>query len=416
MNSRYTKWILFAAGALIKIDVNVGGRLALGELIMIAILPFALSSLPQLKKNRNLYLISQWLIVWMFGAILSDVLNHNSFDYMLKGFFRPVTCYAILISCFHLSYKNPRNIYYFFIGLLISGTQNILMPTDSRVGGADAVGTYQYYAYTYTPFFLGLCSVGGYYLYRKSIVAASILCITLGVIAFPIMSRTTASVLLLTGVLIYVSNKTNLTVNWRYKDVQLGKIIGTGFIIYCLAFYPYVYCAGNGLLGERQKEKFEHQYYASSLVQNPVGFLFAGRVETVGAMVRVARSPIIGNGSWPRRGDSNVVAAKLVGIDEDEISDNMFDFDYRDPGHSVFFGIWSQSGICVVPFFLLCLVYSLRMFKYVVAGGNRDIILITPYMLIFIFSFFFNNFNSTFRFELLLFPLLSYYYRTNQLQ
>lgn len=415
MLDRYANYVLFLSGAFIKLDVNIGGRLAVGELIMITVLPFAIKSIDTLQEEKEFRRILMGILIWMVGAVVSDIINYNTMDYLLKGFFRPVICFAIFVSCYYLSYRNPRNLYYFFFGLLISGFWNFMSPTDARVGGTAATGTYQYYAYSYTPFFLALASVGGYYLYQKSIMMASALCIVLGAIAFPIMSRTTASVLLVSGILIYISNNTNITMKWRYSDIAISKIIATSFLIYCLAFYPYTYCAAHGYLGERQQEKFEMQYNKSPLLQNPLGFLFAGRVETVGAMVRVARSPIIGHGSWPKRGNSNVIAAQLVGIDKDEISEKMFDFNYRDPGHSVFFGIWSQAGICVVPFFLLCFVSTLKLLKRVIAGGDREIILITPYMFIFVFSFFFNNFNSTFRFELLIFPLLSVYYRTGKL-
>ena len=409
------KWLLFFGGALIKIDVNIGGRLALGEILMFILLPFALEKIGYLKRFKELSSILSFLMLWIVGSLFSDIFNQNEFEYLLKGVFRPITCITILIVCFALSYKRPKNLFYFFIGLFFSGIQNLLLPTDVRGGGTDAIGTYQYYAYTYTPFFLGLASFGSYLLYKRSILLASALCVVLGLIAFPIMSRTTASVLLLSGVLIYISNKTIITKRWQYKEISVAKLLFSIFFLYLMAFYPYTFFAGHGYLGERQKEKFEDQYYKSEFTQNPIGFLFSGRTETVGAMVRVTRSPIIGLGSWPKRGDSNIVALRIVGADISESSDILIDPNVRDIGHSVFFGMWSQSGIFVIPAFFLCFFYSLKLFKIVVAGGERDVLLITPYMLIFIFSFLFNNFNSTFRFEFMIFPLLYVYYRKNLL-
>lgn len=410
------KWILFLCGALLKFDVTIGGRLALGEIILLVLLPKTIKCLSSLKKEQYLSKIYKWLLIWFVGAIVSDIINKNSFDFILKGAFRPVICIVILISCYALSYKRPKNLLYFFFGLLVSGFINFIHPLDIRAGDGGSNDGYQYYAYVYTPFFYGLASVGGYWLYKKSILAASTLCVILGIIALPILSRTTASALLLSGIILYVSNKTKLTRNWKAQEMPIGKILLLLFLTYCMAFYPYVYFAKNGMMGERQKEKFEMQYNRSPLVQNPIGFLLSGRVETVGAMIRVARSPIIGYGSWPPRGDSNVVAAKLVGIDESEISDKTFDFTYRDPGHSVFFGIWSQAGICVVPFFLICLSCILKLYGYIISGGRREAILIMPYAFWFVFSFIFNNFNSQFRFELLIFPIMYLYYKTERLK
>lgn len=410
MSDKYCKLWLLAAGSLIKIDVNIAGRLALGEILMLILLPYSIQCLSELRQNKNLDKIFISLILWIIGCCLSDLINENEFQYFLKGVFRPVICITNFLGCFALSYKNPSNLYYFFVGLFFSGLQNFIVPTDSRAGGEEAVGAYQYYAYTYTPFFLGLASLGGYLLAKKSIVAASMLCIMLGSIAFPIMSRTTASVLLLSGILIYSINKFSLFA--KLNNISNTKIILVIFSLYLLAFYPYTYCAKNGYLGERQKDKFEAQYNKSSITQNPIGFLFAGRTESVGAMVRTVRSPIIGNGSWPPRGNSNLIAARLVGIDETEVSKKMLDPQVRDIGHSVFFGMWSQAGICVVPFFLLCFSNTLKLFRETL-NGNYETILIVPYLLIFLFSFFFNNFNSTFRFELVIFPLLYQFYQAD---
>ena len=410
MPIKYAQFILFLVGALIKLDVNIGGRLAVGELLLIAIFPFAISTFAKILNDRQL----RWFIVgafaWMIGAALSDFIVGNSFEYFLKGFIRPVLCLITFVDCYYLSYKNPKNLYAFFFGLLISGIWNIISPTDFRTGGNDAIGTYQYYAYAYTPFFIALASVGGYYLAKKSLYASVILCLVLGVIVFPIMSRTTASVLLISGIVILLSYKSKIFRSWKIREIGLGKIFLSGFILYCLIFYPYVFLAKNGYIGERQQDKFEAQYYKSELVQNPIGFLFAGRMETVGAMIRVANSPIVGNGSWPKRGDSNLKAAQLVGFYPKEVTNKVFDPEFRDPGHSVLFGIWSQSGILVVPFLLMCFVFSLKLLKYVFLGYDYYLILIIPYIFQFLYSFVFNNFNSVFRVELVLFPLLYVYY------
>ena len=409
MNDKYCKLWLLAAGSLIKIDVNITGRLALGEMLMLILLPYSIQCISELRQYKALNKIFVSLILWIIGCCLSDLINHNELQYFLKGVFRPIICITNLLGCFALSYKRPGNLYYFFIGLFISGVQNYILPTDSRAGGEEAIGHYQYYAYAYTPFFLGLASFGGYLLAKRSITTASILCIILGIIAFPIMSRTTASVLLLSGILIYCINK--FPVFEKVNNIGITKIILVIFSLYLVAYYPYIYCAKNGYLGERQKEKFETQYNKSPLTQNPIGFLFAGRTESVGAMVRTAQSPIIGNGSWPKRGNSNMIAARLVGIDESEVSKSLLDPQKRDIGHSVFFGMWSQAGICVVPFFLLSFSATLKLFRETLKGYSETI-LIVPYLLIFLFSFFFNNFSSTFRFELVIFPILFQYYQT----
>ena len=91
------KWLLFFGGALIKIDVNIGGRLALGEILMFILLPFALEKIGYLKRFKELSSILSFLMLWIVGSLFSDIFNQNEFEYLLKGVFRPITCITILI-------------------------------------------------------------------------------------------------------------------------------------------------------------------------------------------------------------------------------------------------------------------------------------------------------------------------------
>jgi hypothetical protein len=402
---------MLLVGALMKVDVFLLGRFALGELLLLALLPFALGSLGQLLSHR----FFKWLIIsiglWMLGVVLSDVVNRNYLELFLRGFARPLVCLLILIPGHFLMKKNPRAIIWFFFGLCIAGIVNFLVPTDFRAtdGGGGGI-SYKEFAFVWTPAAFGIVSVGGYFLYRFSAILSGLFQISCGIAAAPFFSRTTAAVFFVSGLIIVVSAilprlRHMFILNGRIKRGSVAKFCLAGVIAFCLMYYLYAFTAKAGLLGDYQYLKFVNQ---SNMIfgNTPWGMLMAGRHYTLGAIFRIIENPIFGAGSWPYAGEAIAKAIETLGMPVDM---NVADPFARDPGHSVFFGIWAQSGLLVLPCFFTLIAVIPRLFVHVIFVNTPLKALLLVYFISFTFSFFFNNFNSLMRVEMMFFPLLYYY-------
>jgi hypothetical protein len=77
----------------------------------------------------------------------------------------------------------------------------------------------------------------------------------------------------------------------------------------------------------------------------------------------------------------------------------------RDIGHSVIFGIWAQNGLLVLPFLLMAFFITIKASIHILTLASPVKALVLIYFIIFIFGFFFNNFNSLTRFLLVFIPV-----------
>lgn len=401
-----------------RVDVNLFGRLALGEVVMILLFPIALHySYRKILRVQVFKRLFYYLILWSFGVFISDVLiNDSHLNLLVKGLGRPLIVIVHLFGFYYILSKDNKSFIYFFFGLFVSGLINYFVPTDFRAeeiienleGSTDDFG-YGYFAYVWTYLFYGIVSVGGYFLYKKSTFIAAIFQIIMGVISLPILSRTTGAVFILAGVLILSSKyfpyfKKLYIQNGVLVRGSITKTIFTGVLLFCIVFYGYAAAASTGVLGERQRLKYEAQS-ASYFGDTPWGFLMSGRHYTVGAIIRIIENPIFGSGSWPVQNDTMLKASRLLGQTP---SKEAWDPNKRELGHSVVFGMWAQAGILTLPFFYLSILLSIKFLVQIVFVNHEIKALILPYTLLFIFSVFFNNFNSLLRIELVLFPLVYY--------
>jgi hypothetical protein len=271
--------------------------------------------------------------------------------------------------------------------------------------------SYAYYAFVWTPLFYGLTTVGGYFIYKKSPLTSGIFQILMGAIAFPIMSRTTGSVFTISGLLVLV---TVLVPNLKRIFIYQGQLKQKslqhallGFLgMFIGVYYTYAFLAENGTLGERQYNKFISQT-SSSFGNTPWGVIMTGRHYTLGAILRISDNPIFGAGSWPRQEDTMFRACQILGkgLRERDMNPNK-----RELGHSVLFGMWAQSGPLVLPFFFIIIVRTFRFTIRLLFSNLPHLALLLPYLILFLFSIFFNNFNSVVRMQMITFPIMCHFY------
>lgn len=412
LNPTTSCFVMFLVGALLRIDVFIMGRLAVGELILIAVAPFTFQALLNKLSDPFYKKMVIFLVIWIVGVIMSDFVNQSAMPLFLRGIARPMLCLIILFPIYYFAHKDPRSLIYFFIGIGISGLINFIVPTDFRAvevaefaAGSGQTG-YQYYAYVYTPAAYALSSIVGYFLFRINPLLCGVFQIGLAAAVAPIMSRTSAAVFFLVGIIVIT---TYLIGGLRGFFIAQGRIRKSGVIKgLCVSalgafimYYLYAFLAMNQYLGEGQYNKFVMQ--SNTVFGNtPWGTLMAGRHYTVGAILRIIDNPIFGAGSWPFAGDHIVRAIELVG---GRVTAAQADPYIRDIGHSIIFGIWAQNGPLVLPFMIFAFVNIFRVTLHLVFTSNPFKVLFLCYLIVFSFGFFFNNFNSLSRVMMIIIPV-----------
>lgn len=401
--------VFFLIGALMRIDIYIIGRFSAGELLAIAIFPFALSALPQLMSVRALKYLVYGLILWVIGVIVSDIANQSYFFLFLRGLARPLICLVLLVVVYYLGTRNPRSFLFFFYGLFVSGIFNAIIPTDFRAEDLEVqvLSNYKYAAFVLTPLVLGIASIGAYLIYRFSPFLAGGFQIGMALLSLPYFSRTTSAALLCSGLAICTFSMFPFL---RGFFVDRGRLRAGSFtkaaVVVVLAFtafyYVYAYAASSGWMGERQASKFFAQ--SDTVFGNtPWGVIMAGRHYTLAAMLRVMEHGILGAGSWPFAEDYIFRALSMLGMYN--IPSTQMDPFVRDIGHSVVFGIWAQNGLLVLPFLLMAFFNTIKATIHILTFASPIKALVLIYFIIFNFGFFFNNFNSLTRFLIVFIPV-----------
>lgn len=409
--------MMFVVGALIRIDVFVLGRLAVGEMLLIAFFPVALKDMSQMLQVPFFKKLWWCLFLWLLGVIISDLVNQSNVELLMRGAARPVICGLILASGYSLICRDQRSIVYFFLGLFVSGFLNYFMPSDFRVDtevltGSIADTSYGQLAFLLTPLVYGVASVGGYLLYRVTPLFAGIFQIVVGVSVAALLSRTTAGVIVLAGLIIIGTMFFPILRTWffeggRLKGNSVFRLLMLMAVGFCLVYYVYAYAAGSGMMGERQYMKFMSQS-STGLGNTPWGVLASGRHYTVAAILRIIDNPIFGAGSWPYAGDTLVRTFELLGVLD--YREGMIDPFQREIGHSIVFGIWAQNGPLVLPCFVMVIYASLRLLLHLAFGRDPLKALLLIYIVTFLFTMFFNNFSSLARVQMMFFPLMYFFY------
>lgn len=400
-----------------RIDIFILGRLALGEILLIAIVPFSLQELPRMLRVPFFKQLIFCIFLWILGVVLSDFVNQSPFELFIRGAARPMICLLVLLSGHYLMSKDPRSVIYFFFGLLIAGILNFIKPADFRID-SDLIApelvnvSYGILAFLLTPLIFGIATVGGYLLYRVSPLFSGLAQIIIGVSVSAMLSRTTAAVFVLSGFIIIITSYVPAV---SYFFVRRGRIRPRAMVFlfvsvvvgFCAAYYIYAYFAGSGMMGERQYAKFISQ--TNTVFGNtPWGVLASGRHYTLAAILRIIENPFFGAGSWPYAGDTLIRTFEMLGFYG--VSERLTDPFQREIGHSILFGIWAQNGPLVLPCMLMVVYASLRLMIHAAFGRDPLRALLLIYLISFIFTMFFNNFNSLARVQMMFFPLIYFFY------
>lgn len=377
---KYT-FLLFLVGACARWDVNIVGRLALSEVLLVAYFPFAAMNLRRYLAIPQVRIIIGLSFLYLIGISVTDYFVGNFFELYIRGAVRPIIIGIIFFSFLDLTVRAPKGLPFFFAGLVVSGLQNFFYSVDFRAEFAVA-GSYRDVAFRYTALVLSGAFFGGYLLSRVSIMGTGLFYIVAGGVFSQFGSRTSGILLVATGFIflgykyfqargIHRGVKINFKAFLKYGIVGLVVLIGT--------LYLYTYSAPRGYLGERVQSKFEDQSQ-SVLGATPLGLVLTGRYHLLSNSLMIMEKPILGHGSWPVEGPYIIEALRLLGesMSESAMAGGAL---ARGTGHSIILGGGSNHGLIGLIYWGAIFFFVIKLLIYYLRFETRYSILMVPLLI-----------------------------------
>lgn len=392
---RLEDWLLLLIGATMRIDLYFVGRLALSEVISIIVVGLFLGRVRRAFRPRSAQVFFGFLGLWIFAVLLSDFVNQTQTALMLRGLARPIIIGLMFLALFVLLEGKPSAVIFLFFGLVLAGAQNAVVPTDFRAEDLTDSDSYAYFAFVYTPLLVFGTAMLAWLVYPYHRLMSAAVLITIGFLSLVGFSRTTSSMLMLSGILITWGSLFRLSAHeyWhRESFVKKGRFLLLLLVVSVFFLQLYVNFAVDGVMGERIQAKVISQ--TSRPTDFPLLNMFlTGRHYNISNYLMIRENPLFGTGSWPLTGNYDYQSLLLVGAD---INDNFLDSlgSRRGTGHSILLGGWANYGPLSVPFWVYIIAKTIRFLKVSYTTERRLFVVILLPMLLFLFAIIFNNLNS----------------------
>jgi hypothetical protein len=290
---------VFIIGLLTYIQVRVLGTFGIAELIALSAFPF-IKPFKQFKDPR-VKRLGSYLLLGVFGLIISNIYNDVSLEKSLKGTFFLLMLYIDIPFVYWMLKDNYRRILFYLAGYALSNIFAFLFfPTSalsSMINLAD--GEASNLMSIWLVYFIQPSAVffGGILYYKNKRILAIIVIQLFAFYALFNSSRNIFLIWTIVAFIIIILGKITKQ-NTFVKKIKIRKatpIIIVLFII-CLFSIKGVYesLASDGSLGETAKNKYFKQKYESGNIG-----LLASRLEFFIALKAISERPVFGYGSYP---------------------------------------------------------------------------------------------------------------------
>jgi hypothetical protein len=351
---------VFVIGLLTYIQIQVMGTFGIAELIALAAFPF-IRPFQQFKELR-VKKLSNYLLLGIFGLIISNFYNDVSLDKSLKGTFFLIMLYIDIPFVYWMLKDNYRRIFFYLAGYALSNILAFLFFPTSALSSlieladgntSDLFSAYLVYFLQPSAVFIAAIL---YYNNKKTLAI-----FVIQLFAFFALFNSSRNIFLVWSIVTFILlilGKTS-TRNSSFKIRKLRKKLPIIFVllIVCLMSLKVVYesLASDGSLGEKAKNKYFKQKYESG----DVG-LFSSRIEFLVALKAISESPIFGYGSYPND-ETNL---KLRTYKDFGLSPkNINSFKMRLSGHSHILNSYLYGGFLGIFFWIYAMRIVILFFK-----------------------------------------------------
>jgi len=327
--------LCFLIPAASSLRFQFGGAITPGEILLILLFPALFEDVQKLLRMPLVRKVMYALAIYLAAQVLSDIVRHTPPEDFLRGWARIGMMMFGFLAIGALVGTERRRILAFALGASMASLVAVL----AEVPGTQQVDITSEYKFIVG----GFISVSAFVLagygrkrFGKLVFLAPL---AAGILAFAMNSRSLAGITLLAWVILWAV---------RYSSGEVRRLKGRtvlmsfGIVIAAFAlFHVYTYMAPRGLLGDRAKQKFIEQTYLS----HGKFSLTSGRSEIYFSWPKIAESPIIGRGSWPKDMFYVINKAQELGMSPEYSAVFATRFKGLIPSHSHFFGGWLEAGI-----------------------------------------------------------------------
>jgi hypothetical protein len=349
---------VFVVTALSFLRIRLIGELFVVELILAVIVILHVLRYKRLTLEKPLGLVIVLLALWLYGQIFTDIYRESAFVDYARGWARILFTGLNLLGLYLLVGVDATRVRTAFLGLVASQiTGYFLAPTVYAHTMPWKFG----FAYPLTTLATVIACNARIRRHRLGpfciLGAMAVLNLLLG-------ARSLAGVGLISSFLTTIVNGDRSSTGTASRGRVL-TILLLGGLAALMGSYLYASLAASGWLGASAQLKYEMQS------KGRYSFLLGGRHQIVFSSLAIRESPIVGHGSFAK-GSSQIRDAGVAKLEG-------WGYEYLDlvddqmgllPTHSCIFGMWVDTGVLAVPFWLFFLVLLWRGCTHAIQYGG----------------------------------------------
>ena len=379
-NSRFLDFFTFFCPTLILIEIDLGGRLFLPELLLISILPLLVAKKGWLLLQTKPRLILILGMIWLIAQIITDLIRMIPFEDFSRGWAKIIFLMLNFSAIYLLLVDNVKRIILFTVGFAIGDLLSFYInPSEFALAAPWKFGLA-------TPTSQIIILIAQWRIITRIRLLQELLIIVFGGLAIYLGSRSLGGFFILSGLLLYIHHTPKVR-NWFTKKRVSSMRAVLLFTIMSLSAWGmltiYGIAASSGMLGEKAEIKYHKQ-------SGDYGVLLGGRVEILASSQAIIDSPLIGHGSWAKDPKYRLNLLELANlgyeINEQAILESKND---RIPSHSHLFGAWVEAGILGALFwvwvftFVIHTLYKIFKIEHVLLPLLITILIVAAWSILF---------------------------------
>lgn len=344
------KVLPFLLGFLTFIKIGLIGSVSANELVLAAALPFYTNTILKLMRDKRLRRVLILGLLYLLSLIASDLYRGSMAEDYLRGWTRVAFTLTAMVSLMAiLAGRGTITWLLFLVGWFLS-----------PFGGVLAYGVQtELYKFYLAGSISGFSFIGLGYLPAILSPIGFTLPIIATALAFLNDSRSAGGVTLLAFLLVSLRALGGRLESWSARKLALVAVILILGAVGIIKFYGYA--ASNGYFGVDAYDKYMSQVSPGD--STLVSIIFGGRVEIYFTWPKIAESPFIGYGSWPkdwvythgRAAELNIPSLGAILGSRSNVDAGLI------PSHSHIFGAWLEAGVFGAIFWAYALWLTIRV-------------------------------------------------------
>lgn len=373
-NDRTSNLVLlfaFLLGFGARLQVRLIGYLPLSEIAILLLFPFLFSQYRQPAYRGRCGWLLPLLVVWMVGAVASDIYRETNWSLAARGMAR-IVIYATAAPFFAwFLYRDMyRKLLYFAAGTVPSMILSAYVLRGGVHEGRELVYGKADISWKshWSAVLLLAAAFMALYFYRRSRLAAYASTMFCGGFNLALGARSTGAVNLVGAAACIAKNLLVTAHRGRRSRARVVRSLLAAVLIAAAAFgllQGYSWLADSGQLGQFEQAKYRME------AEHELGLLGGGRVGyLVGGLIAISDSPLIGYGSWPQ--DKFGFYYRVCDFFGQRPDPSYYKLGYPlIPSHSHIVSAWVEHGILGTPFWIYAILLAMRALVMPIADPDR---------------------------------------------